>query len=208
MIRVILADDHRIVREGVRLMLNDEPDVDVVGEVDSGEALLDLMGRASADVILLDVRMPGIGGLEALQDLRQRDDRTHVIVLSMHGEPAYVRRAVELGATGYLLKSATRDELLLAVRMVAAGKAYVQGQVSAPLLDSMAPARDHPPSLSQRELQVLRLVAEGLENKQIARRLGISEATVKTHLKEVFNRMGVTNRAHAAVAGMRAGLID
>jgi DNA-binding NarL/FixJ family response regulator len=209
--RVVLADDHRIVREGLRWMLADEPDIDIVGEADSGAALLALLEHTSTDVVLLDVRMPDLNGLEALELLRRRPDTPRVIVLSMYREPAYVRRAVELGAAGYLLKSTSRPELVLALKMVAEGRGYVQGEVTAPLLAQVA--GDHGdtaavPQLSGREREVLELIARGQGNRQIARSLRISEATVKTHLKGIFAHLDVTTRAEAVAVGLREGLIE
>lgn len=208
-VRVMLADDHRIVREGLRWMLEQEQDVEIVGEASSGEELLALVGAAEADVVLLDVRMPGLTGLETLERLGDAA-QPRIIVLSMHKEPAYVRRAVELGAAGYLLKSTSRDELLLALRLVAEGKGYLQGELTSPLLEHVSgrPAADATPVLSPRMLQILRLVADGLANKQLARLLGISEATVKTHLKELYAKLGVGSRAEAVAAGLRLGLIE
>ncbi len=206
--RIILADDHKIVREGLRWMLSDEDDVEIVGEADSGEALLKLVDRVDADIVLLDVRMPGMSGLDALEILSERVPDLKVIILSMHGEPAYVRRAVELGAAGYLLKSSDRDELLGALAAVAAGKAYIQGEVTETLMKSISGQEAGTSLLSPRETEILVLVSRGLENKQIATELGISEATVKTHLKGVFNRLDVSSRAEAAAVGLRLGLIE
>ncbi len=206
--RIILADDHKIVREGLRWMLSDEDDVEIVGEADSGEALLKLVDRVDADIVLLDVRMPGMSGLDALEILSERVPDLKVIILSMHGEPAYVRRAVELGAAGYLLKSSDRDELLGALAAVAAGKAYIQGEVTETLMKTISGQEAGTSLLSPRETEILFLVSRGLENKQIATELGISEATVKTHLKGVFNRLDVSSRAEAAAVGLRLGLIE
>lgn len=206
--RIILADDHKIVREGLRWMLSDEDDVEIVGEADSGEALLKLVDRVDADIVLLDVRMPGMSGLDALEILNERVPDLKVIILSMHGEPAYVRRAVELGAAGYLLKSSDRDELLGALAAVAAGKAYIQGEVTETLMKTISGQETGTSLLSPRETEILVLVSRGLENKQIATELGISEATVKTHLKGVFNRLDVSSRAEAAAVGLRLGLIE
>lgn len=206
--RIILADDHKIVREGLRWMLSDEDDVEIVGEADSGEALLQLVDRVDADIVLLDVRMPGMSGLDALEILNERVPDLKVIILSMHGEPAYVRRAVELGAAGYLLKSSDRDELLGALAAVAAGKAYIQGEVTETLMKTISGQEAGTSLLSPRETEILVLVSRGLENKQIATELGISEATVKTHLKGVFSRLDVSSRAEAAAVGLRLGLIE
>lgn len=206
--RVVLADDHSIVREGLRWMLEEEPGIEISGEADSGTSLLQLLGEEPADVVLLDLRMPGMGGLEALERLRQVAPGTKVIILTMHDEPAYVRRAIELGASGYLLKSADRQELVRALELVHSGGAYVQGELAAPLVQEAAGVEQEATSLSPRESQVLFLVAQGFENKQIATELGISEATVKTHLKSVFARLEVASRAEAVAVALRRGLIE
>lgn len=206
--RIVIADDHKIVREGLRWMLEDEPAIDIVGEADSGAALLELLDRMEADIVLLDVRMPGMTGLEALEAISGAYPDVRVVILSMHDEPAYVRRAVELGAAGYLLKSADRDELMTALTEVAAGGSYVQGVVAGTLMDTLSGRGRSGAVLSDREQEVLKLVANGFENKQIASELGISEATVKTHLKAAFARLDVTSRAEAVAVGLRLGLID
>lgn len=213
--KILLADDHRIVRDGLRWMLSGEPDVEIVGEASDGQQLLDALDEegAAVDVVVLDIRMPGIGGLDALQrliDAPRSASAPAIIILSMHQEPAVVRRAIELGAAGYLLKSSTREELLAALRHVAAGNSYVQAEITGTLLDHVA-GRSEPSaraSLTARELDVLRLVAAGQANKQIAARLGLSEATVKTHLKAVFARLGAANRTEAVTTALRLGLID
>ena len=208
--RIIIADDHRVVREGLRWMLSDEPEVEVVGEAADGRELLALIAEIDADVILLDVRMPQMTGLEAMEELFEIAPDLKVIVLSMHDEPAYVRRAVELGASGYLLKSAGRDEIIRALDAVLAGDAYIQGELAGPLIEVVAGRDESTGSteLSPRERQVLALIADGSENKQIARELGISEATVKTHLKSAFDRLGVRSRAEAVAVALREGLLE
>lgn len=212
--KVLLADDHRIVRDGLRWMLAGEPDIDIVAEAADGQQLLDVLDAhdGQVDVVLLDIRMPGVGGLEALQQLTAAHDgpTPAVVVLSMHQEPAVVRRAIELGAAGYLLKSTTREQLLAALRHVAAGNCYVQAEVTAPLLDQVAGRVPSPvaPTLTGRERDVLGLVAAGYANKQIARQLTISEATVKTHLKDIFVRLAAANRAEAVARALQLGLLD
>ncbi|GBD84587.1 transcriptional regulatory protein DegU [bacterium BMS3Abin02] len=208
--RVVIADDHRIVREGLRFMLSDHPDVEIVAEAANGEELLETLATVKADIVLLDLRMPGITGLEALDRISVDHPRTKVIILSMHDDPGYVRRAVELGASGYLLKNTGRDELLRALKAVQEGGAYIQGEIMGPLLSVFTQGSEEQdtPSLSPRESQVLQLVADGCENKQIAKDLGVSEATVKTYLKNVFARLGVRSRAEAVAVGLRIGIID
>jgi DNA-binding NarL/FixJ family response regulator len=180
-VRVLLADDHAIVREGLRWMLRHESDIDIVAEASNGEELLGQLGAHpnEVDIVLLDIRMPGLGGLDALERFLPRHGRRSApafIVLSMHHEPFLVRRAIELGAAGYLLKSVTRQELLAALRQVAAGNCYLQGEVAGPLLKEIA-GRASPaatPAVTPRQAEILLMVAAGKANKQIAAELGIA----------------------------------
>jgi len=207
--RIVIADDHQIVREGLRFILETEPGIEIVAEAENGRELLDLLQTVDVDVVLLDVRMPEMGGLEALGTLHRTAPDVRVLVLSMHDEPALVRRAIDLGADGYILKNSSREELVKALRHVARGEGYVQGDVVRPLLAELAGDEEAASdALTARETQVLRLVSDGLENKQIARRLDISEATVKTHLKSTFERLEVTSRAEAVAVGLRTGIIE
>lgn len=207
--RVIVADDHRIVREGIAFMVSDVDDVEIVGEAANGAELLDLLREVETDLVLLDLRMPDMNGLEALPHLSEIAPEVKVIVLSMHDESAYVRRAIELGADGYVLKSAGRDELLRALALVSSGKVYIQGELATALVREVA-APDAGPSLrlEEEEVAIIRLVARGLENKQIARRTGSTEAAVKSSLRSIFGRLGVRTRAEAVAVAIRAGLID
>jgi DNA-binding NarL/FixJ family response regulator len=207
--RIVIADDHWTVRDGLKWMLSDETDIDVVGEAANGVELLEILATTDADIVLLDVNMPEMGGLEALEVLRKESPSLGVIVLSMHDKVVYVKRAVELGANGYLLKSAGKDELVRAIGIVAGGGSYVQGELTGVILESAtSSAADTRPRLSNREHQVLSRVAQGEENKQIASALGISEATVKTYLKSIFERLEVHSRAEAVAVGLRLGIIE
>ncbi len=207
MIKVAIADDHRIVREGLSFMLADVEEIDIVGEAEDGGSLLQLLDEVDADVVLLDVRMPGMGGLETLATLRAERPELGVIILSMHDEPAYVARAVELGASAYLLKNTDRDELVRAIHMVVDGKAYIQAELTGILIDQVT-GEASTPIMSQRVTEVLRLLALGRENKQIAAELGISEATVKTHLRTLYEQLDVRNRAEAVAVALRLNLIE
>lgn len=208
--RVVIADDHRIVREGIGLMLADTDDVEIVGEAEDGAALLALLEETLVDVVLLDVRMPGLSGLEVLERLADIAPDTKVVVLSMHDEPGYVARAIELGASGYLLKNTSREELIRALRLVAAGGSYLQGELAGALVDRISGRAEGASitPLSPRAMDVLRLLALGYENKQIARELGISIATVKTHLKALYSQLEVSGRAEAVAVALRLGLIE
>ena len=206
--KIVIADDHRVVREGVAYMLSEEPDIEFVGEAGSGEELLELLDAQPVDVVLLDVRMPGMSGLDVLERVSSDMPQVRVLMLSMHDQPSYVRRAVELGAAGYLLKNTGRDELLRAIRAVADGGVYLQRELMEPLVSDLAGAGGSPGRLSPRERQVLQLVANGYENKQVATELGLSDATVKSYLRGIFGRLEVTSRAEAVAVGLRLGVIE
>lgn len=206
--RLVIADDHRVVREGIAYMLSGEDDIEIVGEAAGGEELMAILDGTAVDVVLLDVRMAGMGGLEVLERVGQLLPQVTVLMLSMHDEPGYVRRAIELGASGYLLKSAGRDELLRAIRSVADGGVYIQGELVQPLISAAGTSKLAPGRLSPRETEVLQLVANGFENKQVATELGLSEATVKTYMRGIFERLEVASRAEAVAVGLRLGVIE
>ena len=203
--RLAIADDHEVVRDGIRWMLAEVPDVEIVAEAaTAAEAIMVLSGPDPPDVLLLDLRMGGTSGFDVLNAARRQEARTQVIVLTMHDESAHLRRALQLGAAGYILKSGGRRELLQALEAVSAGKRFVQGDLAANLADDA----EQSAVITPRERQILALVAEGSENKQIARRLGIAEDTVKTYLRNLFTRWGVTSRAEAVATALRLGVID
>lgn len=208
--RVIIADDHRIVREGLRLLLSDEEDIEVVGEAADGDELLALVHETHPDLVLLDVRMPSVSGLDVLDELQGNDRSPRVLMLSMHDDPAYVKRAIELGASGYLLKSVGKEELLRAVRAVGSGSSYIQGEITAPLIARMRdPSLAGPVgSLSPRDIEVLGMLSEGLDNRAIAARLGVSEAAVKAELRAIYARLEVKRRSEAVAVALRLGLIE
>jgi DNA-binding NarL/FixJ family response regulator len=206
--RIVIADDHRVVREGIRYMLSDEADIEIVGEAETGEELLGIVESEPVDVALLDVRMPGMSGFDVLERLVEIAPQVRVLMLSMHDQPAYVRRAMELGAAGYVLKSAGRQELLTALRVVAEDGTYLPSELMEPLIAGVTGRAGPTGKLSPRERQVLQLVADGYENKQIAAELELSEATVKTYLRGVFERLEVSSRAEAVAVGLRLGVIE
>ena len=206
--RLVIADDHRVVRDGIRYMLADADGIEIAGEASTGEELIELLETDPVDVVLLDVRMPGMNGFEVLERLQEDLSQVRVIMLSMHDAAGYVRRAIELGAAGYLLKSASRDEVLSAIDAVVEGGAYVQGELVQPLVNEMSGQSGSGTSLSPRERQVLQLVADGFENKQIVAELSLSEGTVKTYLRGIFQKLDVASRAEAVAVGLRRGLID
>ena len=209
--RLAIVDDHAVVRDGLRWMLSDHEGIELVGEASNGIEALDLVASTEVDIVLLDVSMPDMTGLEVLSALQGHEAPPSVIMLTMHDQPGYVKRAIELGASGYLLKSAGHDELMRALSTVAGGGVYIQGEVTGPLLQDVIGGdtdTEKGPKLRPRELEVIGLVADGLENKQIAAALKLSEATVKSYLKSAFERLGVASRAEAVAVALRTGLID
>jgi DNA-binding NarL/FixJ family response regulator len=206
--KILIVDDHKVVRDGVRFMLSDAPDIEVVGDADSAEAMFEIIDSDPVDVVLLDIRMEGMTGLEALDRMASDFPQVRVLMLSMHDQPGYVRRAIELGASGYLLKSAGREEVLAAITAVSEGETYIHGSLMEPLLADVTGVSRQAGRLSPREQQVLQLIANGSENKQIARELQLSEATVKTYIRGVFDRLDVSSRAEAVAVGLRTGVIE
>jgi DNA-binding NarL/FixJ family response regulator len=198
MIRVMLVDDHRLVRAGLTSLLASAPDVEVVAEADDGARAVDKVADADPDVVLMDLSMPGLDGVSATRRIVADRPGTKIVVLSSFSDVSRVREAIAAGAVGYVLKDCTPDELLAAVRSAALGHTPLDPRVAGALLPG-APGADPAGQLSDRELQVLRLAGKGLANKQIARALGIAEQTVKVHLGNVFKRIGVADRTSAAL---------
>jgi two-component system response regulator DegU len=158
--------------------------------------------------VLLDIQMPGQTGLDALEQLAAEYPQVRVLMLSMHDQPGYVRRSIELGAAGYVPKSASRDDLVAAIEAAAKGETYIHSELVEPLISDLRPGAKPPGRLSPREHQVLQMIADGSENKQIARELEISEATVKTYVRGAFERLDVNSRAEAVAVGLRLGFIE
>lgn len=208
-LRVLVADDHLVVREGLRLILESGDGFEVVGEAADGAAAVREAAALRPDVVLMDLRMPGTDGLEAIARIRSADPAAAIVVLTTFDEAELVRRALRAGARGYLLKDAPREALLEAVRAAARGDVLLAPEVVAQAVGAPAPAPPlaAPPALSARELEVLRAVAGGERNREIAHRLGIGERTVKAHLTSAFNKLGVDTRAAAVSAAMRRGLL-
>ena len=209
-IRLMVVDDHEVLRQGVRHMLEDQADVTVVAEAEEGAAALERVESARPDVVLLDIRMEGLDGLETLRRLHERWPSLAILIFSMYDDAEYVEEAVRCGASGYLLKTVSTDELARAIRAVSAGTGYLQAEITRPVLTRLARLRPtvHGPHLTPRERELLELLADGLANKQIARTLGISEATVKGYLSELFQKLGAADRAHAVGLALRSHLID
>lgn len=212
MIRVLLVDDQLVIREGLQAMLAPEPDITVVGEAGDGEEAIVAARGTQPDVILLDVRMPRMDGLEALKQIKAVAPRSAVIMVTLYDNIDYLLRAVAQGAAGYVLKDSSRADLVEAVRLVADGGGLISPSLMPRLLREVGKLLEHegaasPPLLSAREVEVLTLVAEGLTNQEIADRLYVGAATVKTHVQNIMLKLGVSDRTQAAVHGLRLGLI-
>ena len=197
MIRVVVADDHAVVREGLAQLLSTAADVELVGAAANGSEAVDLVDREHPDVVLMDLSMPEVDGAEATRRILAADPTARVVVLTSFADDRHIVEALQAGAIGYVLKHAEPDELLGAIRAAAAGDAPLDPKAARVLLESKRVRSDQ--QLSSREVEVLRLVAAGLANKQIARRLGIAERTVKAHLTNIFTRIDVTDRTQAAL---------
>jgi DNA-binding NarL/FixJ family response regulator len=204
-IRVLIVDDHPVVRDGLRGMLGGQPDLTVVGEAADGREALAAISQHEPDVVLMDLRMPVLDGVGAITRLAAVHPDVRVIVLTTYDEDQDIVRAVEAGATGYLLKDVPRDELFRAVRAAARGEPVLAPRVAARLMGRLRARTVEPPS--ERELEVLTLVARGLTNRAIARQLHISEATVKTHLVHLFAKLDVDDRTAAVTAALERGLL-
>ncbi|MEI7057537.1 response regulator transcription factor [Nocardioides sp. CCNWLW239] len=206
MIRIVVADDHPVVRDGVAAALQAESGFEVVGQAGDGSEALALTAQLNPDVLVLDLRMPGTGGVQVIEALRAREARVGVLVLTTFDTDTDVVAAIEAGATGYLLKDAPTAELVAAVRATAAGETVLSPAVATRLASRL---RTPGPSatLSQREREVLTLVARGTTNRAIAASLFVSEATVKTHLGHIFDKLGVTDRAAAVARAYDRGIL-
>jgi DNA-binding NarL/FixJ family response regulator len=204
-IRLLVADDHPVVRDGLRAMLATQPDMELVGEAATGTEAVERALALHPDVVLMDLQMPGLDGPAAIAALRERAPEVRVLVLTTYGTDADITRAVDAGATGYLLKDAPREQLFGAIRAAAKGESVLSPSVATRVLGRMrAPAEE---ALSPRELEILQAVARGLSNKQIGRRLYVSEATVKTHLLRIFGKLGVDDRTAAVTVALERGII-
>lgn len=201
-IRVLVAEDHLIARVGITTILNAQPDITVVAEASNGQQAVDMYTRTKPDVGLLDVRMPVLGGIEAVAAIRSVFPAARLICLSTYGGDEDIRRAMYAGAASYLTKDVLHDDLLKAVRAVAAGQSYLPDQVLS-ALQAQVPG----PILSARELEVLELIVKGLANKQIAYVLNIAEHTVKNHVKSILDKLDVEDRTQAATAAIQRGIV-
>ncbi|BBA98972.1 putative two-component system response regulator [Actinacidiphila reveromycinica] len=204
-ITLLIADDHPVVRDGLSGMFAADPDFEVVGQAADGAEAVRMAGLLAPDVVLMDLRMPGMDGVTAIAELARSGSSARVLVLTTYDSDTYVLPAIEAGATGYLLKDAPRDELLRAVRAAANREAVLSPSVAARLMNRVR--TPGPGLLSPRETEVLKWVAAGATNREVAARLLISEATVKTHLLNVYGKLGVGDRAAAVAEAFNRGLL-
>ncbi|MEO7041465.1 MAG: response regulator transcription factor [Gemmatimonadaceae bacterium] len=205
-IRIVIADDHPIVRSGLVGSLGSQPDLEVVGEATTGVEAVALATTLRPDLVLMDIRMPELDGASATQQIVANNPSIRVLVLTTYSTDGDVLRAVEAGAVGYLLKDVPHDELFRAIRAVARGERYIAQTVASRLMQQLS----DPPheSLTHRETEVLQWVGRGASNKQVAKALGIAEPTVKAHLVHIFGKLGVDSRTSAVRLGLERGLIE
>jgi DNA-binding NarL/FixJ family response regulator len=206
MIRIVVVDDHPVVREGLVAALKDDEEFKVVGAAGSAEEALALVAAQRPDVILLDLELPAQGGLEAIPHLRDARPQSKILILTAYDTDERVMGALRAGAQGYLLKGASLEEISRAIRTVHAGGSYLEPRIASKVVGALDP-RHRRSALSGREREVLRLVAGGQATKQIARALGITERTVKFHVTSILNKLGAENRAQAVALAARRGLL-
>jgi NarL family two-component system response regulator YdfI len=214
MIRILIADDHLVVREGLQLILGMEEDLEVVAEAENGETAVRLAAELQPDVVLMDLRMPGMGGLEAIEQILAQQPEMAIVILTTYNEDDLMIRGLQAGARGFLLKDTDRETLFNTVRAAARGETLLQPEVMMRVMahtsqskKTAAPDPVDQESLTGRELQVLTAVARGDRNKEIAYQLGITERTVKAHLTNIYNKLGVDSRAAAVSVAMQRNLL-
>ncbi len=211
-IRLLLADDHVMLRQGTLAMLTREPDLTVVGEANDGAEAMRLAEVLRPDIVVMDVRMPGVNGIEATRQIRARLPEVQVLVLTAHDDDEYVFALLEAGASGYLLKTAPVSELVKAIRDVAAGESAMAPSIVRKLVHRVSGRKaahgdDEIEALTGREMEVLKLLAQGMTNKQMADALVISDRTVQTHLSNIFAKLGVNSRTEAILMAMKRNLL-
>ena len=209
MTRILLADDHALVRQGFRMILEDQPDMEIVGQAGNGHEAVDLAEKLKPDVVIMDVAMPGLNGIEATRRLAASLPRTRVLALSMHKDSVYVREILRAGARGYLLKDSGDADLVAAVRAIAKGEGYISPAVSdAVLSDYRKHVTDPLDLLTSREREVLQLIAEGQTNKEIATGLNLSVYTVEAHRGRIMEKLNLHSTGELVRFALRNGLID
>jgi two-component system, NarL family, response regulator DevR len=206
LIRVLIVDDHELVREGLRSILAGEPDLDVVGEAASADDLLHLVEQTDPAVVLLDARLPGMSGPDACRLLTHHHPELEVLIVSSYTDDELVRRCIEAGASGYVIKDIERFELIQAIRAVSRGEGVVSQAVAGKILDHLR-VPSVTPGLNDPQLRILKLITEGYSNREIASHVHLSENTVKSHVQEIFRKLKVRNRVEAALRAAREGWV-
>jgi DNA-binding NarL/FixJ family response regulator len=210
-IKILIVDDHPVVREGIGAMLKREPDFKIVGEASNGVEAVEKARELSPDVMLMDLRMPEMDGVEAITRIKEEKPEIKFIILTTYSDDEYIFKGIAAGARAYLLKDAPRDELFKAIRAVYRGESLIQPVVASRVLDKLAELSKKNPSaetLSDREVEVLRLMAKGVSNSNIAEELSITQSTVKTHITSIFQKLNVTTRTEAVTTALRRGIIQ
>jgi DNA-binding NarL/FixJ family response regulator len=211
-IRLIIADDHPVVREGLTAILETQPDIDVLAEAADGAQAVELAVEMKPDVVLMDLQMPNLDGVEAIKQIKERVPETEVVVLTTYDSDEYIFRGIEAGARGYLLKGANKNELLGAIRAASRGEALLPPVVAGKLVErftqmAQRQATDGEEALTDRELEVLKLMAQGSRNKEIAHDLNITERTAKAHVSSILGKLGASDRTEAVTVALRKKLI-
>ena len=209
-IKIMITDDHSMIREGLKNLLELDGDIKVIAEAENGQECLDKLSTVKPDVLLLDINMPVMNGLEVLAALKERRIRVKVLVLTVHNEVEYLMKAVDIGVDGYVLKDSESAELKKAIFAVASGENYIQPSLIPALNSKMIEKNDDEARIDERtrrEIEVLKLLSVGMYNKEIAERLDISERTVKNHVSNIFKKLEVTDRTQAAVFAIRNNLV-
>ena len=210
-IRILIVDDHPVVREGIGSMLKKEADFKVVGEASNGLEAVEKARELAPDVVLMDLRMPEMDGVEAISRIKAEKPEVKFIILTTYSDDEYIFKGIAAGARAYLLKDAPRDELFKAIRMVSRGESLIQPVIASRVLDKLAELSRKTPAgdtLSDREIEVLRLMAGGQSNKDIADHLSITQSTVKTHITSIFQKLNVTTRTEAVTNALKKGIIQ
>lgn len=210
MITVLLTDDHALVRTGIRRLLEDSEQVTIVGEADCGEDSLKMAQSLKPDVILMDVNMPGIGGVEACRRILQRNPKQKIIVLTIHNEQTYPKRLLEIGAKGYLTKDCGVDEMIMAIKQVAKGGAYIAPNIAQRLALSLLPGNEDNPidKLSRREFQVMLMISHGLSNIEISEKLCLSPKTISTYRLRLLEKLGAQNEVDLLKIAVEQGMVE
>lgn len=210
-LRILLVDDHAIVREGLTLLINAQPDMEVVGHASDGAMAVQLVLECRPDLVVMDASMPGVDGIHATEQIRQTDPEIQVIALTRHNEPGYVRQLLQAGTRGYILKQADTAELLNAVRTVAKGGTYLDSTLSKYVVHQFVNTQGSDPAtpgLSQREIDVVRLIAYGYSNKEVAMQLGLSVKTIDTYRARAMEKLGLYSRAALVRYALQQGWLD